>query len=465
MLHFQNVTMKDRERLNAYIKSDEPFPCGKAPVTKILWRAYHASFYETDDYVIVKNETEFAGTVFDFPMKKHENADVNEALDAIEKYCTETGTALTFIALTSEETAFLAKRYARYLSVSDRNYRDYFYDRDKMSTFAGKKYAGQRNHINKFLSLYPDARFVRLRNEDKPAVLSFLRKWEKEELVKKDASARYEFASDVAFLKEVDFGVFDVFGVIVGEDVIAFSFTERVGDVQICHIEKALHSFDGVNVYLVRESAKASGAKYLNREDDSGEYGLRLSKTQYHPLELLPSYYMEVQTEAHALDRVPTLKTNRLTLNAIKLSDAKTYYDLCTDEKRNVYWGYDYKKDLVGELTEDYFYKVAKADFKRRLCVNFAIRNEGKMIGETVVYEFDYKGGCKIGVRIDKNQAGHGYGEEAFGKTILFALYTLGVKKVYSSCYKKNIPSVKMHEKLFRKTGEDAEKYYYEREY
>ena len=464
-MRFQELTINDRQRLNAYLKSDEPFSCAKAPTTKIMWKGFHASFYETDDYVIIKNETEFFGTAFDFPLLKTETADVNKALEELETYCSKTGQNLVFFALTKDETAYLAKRYTRYSCVSDRNYRDYFYDRKELATFAGKKFAGQRNHINKFLTLYPEARFARLTDSDKKAVFRFIKEWKRDELSKKDGSARYEFKQDVAFLREADFGAFDVFGVFIGEKIVALTLTEKVGEAQISHLEKALHKYEGVNVYLVRETAKATNAKYVNREDDSGEYGLRVSKMQYHPVALTESYHMKVETEAAGLKRIPTLKTERLTLNAIKASDVKTYYNLCTDDDRNKYWGYDYRKDLQGELTEDYFYKVAKNDFKNRLCVNFAVRKDGEMIGETVVYEFDYKGGCKIGVRIAKEYAGYGFGEEAFEKTIRFALYTLGVKKVYSSCYKANTPSVRMHERLFRKDGEDAEKFYYIREY
>lgn len=48
-----------------------------------------------------------------------------------------------------------------------------------------------------------------------------------------------------------------------------------------------------------------------------------------------------------------------------------------------------------------------------RQAVNFAVRLDGKLIGEAVLYRFDCRGGAELGCRIDKAYAGNGYGTEA----------------------------------------------------
>ncbi len=50
---------------------------------------------------------------------------------------------------------------------------------------------------------------------------------------------------------------------------------------------------------------------------------------------------------------------------------------------------------------------------KTGMAVNFAVRLNGKLIGEAVLYNFDYRGGAELGCRIDKAYAGNGYGTEA----------------------------------------------------
>lgn len=60
----------------------------------------------------------------------------------------------------------------------------------------------------------------------------------------------------------------------------------------------------------------------------------------------------------------------------------------------------------MGELTEDYFLSVAREDFRRRQAVNFAVRLDGKLIGEAVLYHFDWRGGAELGCRIAPAYAG-----------------------------------------------------------
>ena len=59
-------------------------------------------------------------------------------------------------------------------------------------------------------------------------------------------------------------------------------------------------------------------------------------------------------------------------------------------------------------------FEVAARDFENRQAVNFAVRLDGKLIGEAVLYRCDYRGGAELGCRIDKAWAGKGYGTEAF---------------------------------------------------
>ena len=465
MLTFRDIRSLPIPYFQKYLQKGSVCGCEKTISCKRMWPLFHASFAETDGCLIVKNDTEFAGTVFDFPYVT-DGGDVDAAMDELDAYCLATYTKLRFIGLEEAEASYVLKRYPRTTFTDARTYRDYIYLRTDLAEMNGKKYAGQRNHIHKFLSLYPDAIYRRVTNADRKELLSFLREWKKEELVKKSADAKREFAIDVAFVSEADFDYFRAGCVLVDGKVKAFCVGEKARDTVVIHAEKALHAYEGINVYLVREYAKNNpDVTYLNREDDAGEKGLRTSKTQYHPLMLLSEYFVDVKNELDDLKSIPSLKTPRLTLNGLKETDVQDYYRLCVDDERNKYWGYDYKKDLHGELTEDWFYQGAKRDFKTRSGLNFAIRKDGKLIGETVIFELDNKGECKIGARIFEEYAGHGYGTEAFEKTVDFALYTLGMKRVLSSCYKMNTASVKMHERTFRKIGEDDEKYYYAREY
>ncbi|HPU63195.1 MAG TPA: phosphatidylglycerol lysyltransferase domain-containing protein, partial [Mobilitalea sp.] len=75
--------------------------------------------------------------------------------------------------------------------------------------------------------------------------------------------------------------------------IVAMSVGEIINDTLYCHIEKADRNYHGSYQMIVREFAKntiTDQVKYINREDDAGDEGLRKSKLSYHPYKLLNKY-------------------------------------------------------------------------------------------------------------------------------------------------------------------------------
>ena len=247
--------------------------------------------------------------------------------------------------------------------------------------------------------------------------------------------------------------------------LVAMSLAEKCGDTLIIHVEKALYSHQGAYPTLVQAFAAHFGGDctYINREDDAGDQGLRTSKLQYLPVRLAGKLRFEVRCEADRLREIPTLTTPRLTLTPLEDRDEAAYNALCLDDDRNRWWGYDFRQDLKGELTEDYFLSVARHDFAARQAVNFAVRLDGHLIGEAVLYRFDCRGGAELGCRIDRAYAGHGYGTEAFTAAAEWALFGLTLAKVKAKCYKENTASYKMLSSCMRPAGEDDTFFYFEK--
>ena len=115
---------------------------------------------------------------------------------------------------------------------------------------------------------------------------------------------------------------------------------------------------------------------------------------------------------------IPQLETERLTLSALTEDDIPAYNALVLDGERNRWWGYDDVAGLGSAVRERSFFEVAARDFENRQAVNFAVRLDGKLIGEAVLYRFDCRGGAELGCRIDKAYAGNGYGTEAFAAAL-----------------------------------------------
>ena len=254
-------------------------------------------------------------------------------------------------------------------------------------------------------------------------------------------------------------------GLLVDDRLVAMSLAENCGGTLIIHVEKALYSHQGAYPTLVQAFAAhfGGGCVYINREDDAGDRGLRTSKLQYLPVRLAGKLRFEVQCEADRLREIPTVTTPRLTLTPLEERDEAAYNALCLDDARNRWWGYDYRQDLKGELTEDYFLSVARRDFAARRAVNFAVRLDRQLIGEVVLYRFDWRGGAELGCRIDSAYAGHGYGAEAFAAAADWALFRLSLARVKAKCYKENAASYKMLSACMRPAGEDETFFYFEK--
>ena len=172
---------------------------------------------------------------------------------------------------------------------------------------------------------------------------------------------------------------------------------------------------------------------------------------------------VQARNELSSLDKIPTVKSERLTLDALRDGDQAAYNRLCLDDERNRWWGYDYRKDLDGELTEGYFLEVARRDFANKLAVNFAVRLDGKLIGEAVLYQFDYKGGAELGCRILPEYAGNGYGAEAFRRAAEWSLYELGLSRLVAKCFHENEASQRMLAACMRPNGQDETYFYFEK--
>ena len=133
------------------------------------------------------------------------------------------------------------------------------------------------------------------------------------------------------------------------------------------------------------------------------------------------------------------------------------------DQDRNRWWGYDDVKGLGGPVEERSFFEVAQRDFANRLVVNFAIRLDGKFIGEAVLYDFDCRGGAELGCRIAPAYAGQGYGTEAFRAVAEWALYQIHLTRVVAKCYHENEASYKMLSSCMKKNGKDETFDYFEK--
>ena len=230
---------------------------------------------------------------------------VGNAYDFLAKYCREVGQPLQFFPATDADVENLRARFGVVEVTPVRAWFDYLYDAQDMVTFRGRRFNGQRNHIHHFQRLYPDWSFERVTAQNLPEVCAFFddftRRYHKD-----SASAQAEEGCVRAFLR--DFAAYaPLAGLLrVNGRVAGFSAGEIVGDTLIIHIEKADIAYEGVYQALVNEYAKCfvtPGVRYINREEDAGDEGLRRSKESYHPVRLLEKYLVQIPAQPEKGDK------------------------------------------------------------------------------------------------------------------------------------------------------------------
>ncbi len=408
---------------------------------------------------------------FSYPI----GGDTDAALSALLAYVRERDLPLKFYGITEPllDKLIVHPAFSRLMYNYERKWSDYIYDAVQMASFSGKKFSGQRNHINKFCALYGEPDFRPLSPEMMPDLLAMLTEYAKEH-----PTAAYEECEEYRHTLELleAYDRLPLLGGALYVDGKPISLT--IGEIQqhnlIIHVEKALKRYAGVYPTTFRSFVRYALSRFpslltVNREDDAGDAGLRTSKLQYHPIALCHKYLVKVNSPLYGLQETPTLCADGIFLNEITDADRQAYRILCTDKENNRMWGYDYETDpeITGEVDDDTFLAIVRFDRSIGEGISFAVREgraDAPLIGEAILYRFSYNGSAELGVRVSPAAQGKGIGSVAFCLAADWAEKELGVR-LQARCYRENVASRKMICAAgFAEIGADNTFYYFGRD-
>lgn len=463
---FKKLEIDDIIELKDYFKKCNYHISDYSAAFKAMWRNYFELYYALVEGCLVFKVIFQGCTYFHYPMSLSDAQVCDEhVLDMLEEYCRENHIRLRFSAVPADKLCYLVKRYGADLHITNkRRWRDYLYSAQDFVSFSGKKFAGQRNHINKFKRSYPQYSYCVLTDDDREEVLQFLKEYEARQLSKGTMMAREEMLSVYNLLLYI--GALDLIagGLRVDGKLIAYTVGEICGDQLIVHIEKAFTSYDGVYPVLANEFARhnvTDSVKYINREDDSGDAGLRKSKLQYNPIALVDKYNVYPKRVIEDISHLPQLKSERLVLKEISDMYAMPFYRLEYDSERNKYWGYDWWEHFHGQPTPEYFLRGIREDFKNKDEMPLGIFYREELVGEVVLHNFGYRNDCEIGVRLLPEFEGRGFAVEALLCLMSYAFYEIDIDTITAKCFKPNERSRKtLLSAGMRADGED-DKYFY----
>lgn len=295
MLEFKSINGDSIIEIQKYLNYKKSRTCDSTSASLFMWRDYYSSEYAIyNDTVFMKvvytdNETKF---IVPFGKLSLENS-----LPVIEEYAEQNQLPLNFVAVPKEAMEVLKNYFQDKVEYGyDRDMSDYLYLAEDLSTLKGRRYSGQRNHMNKFKQLYPDYQYVEINPENIQRVLDFYEEFSGN-MVKTMETAIVENSSTLEILNYLE--QFKLPGGFIEADgkIIAISVGEIINDTLYVHIEKALKEYPGSYQMIMNEFAKhtiSDKVTFINREEDAGDLGLRTSKLSYHPYELLDKYYVNV---------------------------------------------------------------------------------------------------------------------------------------------------------------------------
>ncbi len=185
------------------------------------------------------------------------------------------------------EAAFPGK----YVFEPKRDFFDYVYNSTDLILLSGGKYHAKRNHISAFRSANADE--FAYERYDKAAHCKECMEMYELWLSGKDKTSpgleQERLAVIQALINADELGL--VGGVIrVFGKVEAFTFGERIaGDMAIIHVEKANGDIRGLYPFINQQFVENEfyDVRWINREEDMGEPGLRKAKESYRPARMV----------------------------------------------------------------------------------------------------------------------------------------------------------------------------------
>lgn len=293
MLEFQKLELEHIPLIRPYFLRQERRMCDCTIGSTLMWRDYFDNcFAIVDDTLMFRSRYLDGQYAFTVPI----GANVDGALDMLEAYCGEQGIGLEFCTVAPADLDMLKQRWPGLTVEDNRDWYDYLYESRDIVEFAGKKYANQRNHIRRFERDCPDWNFERMTEKSMDEVREFYCRF-LQERDKESETAQAEVGKVFEVLDHYDeYGFLG--GILRAEGkIVGISMGEIVRDVLFVHIEKADTSYSGVYQKLVNCFARefvTDEVRFINREEDVGDPGLRKSKLSYRPVKLLEKYTVRV---------------------------------------------------------------------------------------------------------------------------------------------------------------------------
>lgn len=290
MITFHDITLDDREWMEPKFREDARQNCENSFANNFMWRqVYHVKVADVENCAVI--EFEAGGErCFSYPIG---NGRKEKAIQLLMQYCQQEQITLHMSPLSEKDRAELITWFpGKFLLQADRDSFDYIYTVEKLTKLSGKKLHGKRNHIARFKD-GDDWSYEPLTIENIPDCRQMTIEWTQ----MREDKWNDEMSQEMMVLEEA-FSHFTELGLSGGVlrkagEIVAFCVGEPLSeDTFVVHFEKAFPEMQGaypmINQQFIEHTCQAY--TYVNREEDTGDLGLRKAKLSYYPELLLKKY-------------------------------------------------------------------------------------------------------------------------------------------------------------------------------
>lgn len=293
------VSLENREEILRYAALRPVCTVEGHFLCNYIWKDYyHMRYHVEDDFLclLIDGAGNTPGVVVPFCREEnlirvffhiekyfHEELNLPMRMYLVDKYS---------LGILEGNSCFLEK----YQVSGDRDCYDYVYDADKLRTLSGKAYHKKKNHFNSFMRKYENRySYCSLNKDNSEEILGLYELWQKEHhdndryhTIETEKNAIMDILNHQEELQA------HVGGIRIDGRLQAFSvgsYDEAIKCAYI-HMEKANNEipelFTVINQqFILHEFPEA---KYVNREDDLGQEGLRRAKLSWKPIFLAEKY-------------------------------------------------------------------------------------------------------------------------------------------------------------------------------
>lgn len=289
-LTFHPITIADKDWIDEKLKEDDLGACEYTFANNFIWaKVYDVQVGEVYDCGVIRYR-ENENFEYSFPFG---NGDKKAAITLLKGICAAHGHGLRLYPIVEEDRLELMEWFPGEFEIDlDRDDFDYVYTVEKLSSLRGKKLHGKRNHIARFMD-DGDWRYEKMSQSNIDECRKMAKEWTSLRSEKWNDGMEQEIE-----VLEIAFSHFDALGLVGGilyknEKMVAFTIGEPLNsDTFVVHFEKAFPDLQGAYPMINQQFVlhETQDFIYVNREEDTGDLGLRKAKLSYYPDTLLKKY-------------------------------------------------------------------------------------------------------------------------------------------------------------------------------